>query len=68
MQSVRVYKYFLPSTPSRSAGLAGFVYPSSGLLPRQEPGRQISRTEGPYPRHWICVEPVNLNLSLEDMA
>jgi hypothetical protein len=31
-------------------GLAGFVYPSSGLLPWQEPGRQISRTEGSYPR------------------
>jgi hypothetical protein len=32
-------------------GLAGFVYPSSGLLPWQEPGRRISRTEGSYPRH-----------------
>jgi hypothetical protein len=31
-------------------GLAGFVYPSSGLLPWQEPSRQISRTEGSYPR------------------
>jgi hypothetical protein len=31
-------------------GLAGFMYPSSGLLPWQEPGRQISRTEGSYPR------------------
>jgi hypothetical protein len=31
-------------------GLTGFVYPSSGLLPWQEPGRQISRTEGSYPR------------------
>jgi hypothetical protein len=31
-------------------GLVGFVYPSSGLLPWQEPGRQISRTEGSYPR------------------
>jgi hypothetical protein len=31
-------------------GLAGFGYPSSGLLPWQEPGRQISRTEGSYPR------------------
>jgi hypothetical protein len=30
-------------------GLAGFMYPSSGLLPWQEPGRQISRTEGSYP-------------------
>jgi hypothetical protein len=35
-------------------GLAGFVYPSSGLLPWQEPGRQISRTEGSYPRHRLC--------------
>jgi hypothetical protein len=34
-------------------GSAGFVYPSSGLLPWQEPGRQISRTEGSYPRHYI---------------
>jgi hypothetical protein len=25
--------------------LAGFGYPSSGLLPWQEPGRQISRTD-----------------------
>jgi hypothetical protein len=32
-------------------GLAGFGYPSSGLLPWQEPDRQISRTEGSYPRH-----------------
>jgi hypothetical protein len=31
-------------------GLAGFLYPSSGLLPWQEPGRQISKTEGSYPR------------------
>jgi hypothetical protein len=31
-------------------GLAGFMYPSSGLLPWQEPGRQISRTKGSYPR------------------
>jgi hypothetical protein len=34
-------------------GLAGFVYPSSGLLPWQEPGRQISRAEGSYPRQWV---------------
>jgi hypothetical protein len=34
-------------------GLAGFMYLSSGLLPWQEPGRQISRTEGSYPRH-LC--------------
>jgi hypothetical protein len=32
-------------------GLAGFVYPSSGILPWQELGRPISRTEGSYPRH-----------------
>jgi hypothetical protein len=32
-------------------GLAGFVYPSSGLLPWQESGRPISRNEGSYPRH-----------------
>jgi hypothetical protein len=31
-------------------GLAGFLYSSSGLLPWQEPGRQISRTEESYPR------------------
>jgi hypothetical protein len=31
-------------------GLVGFVYPSSGLLPWQEPDRQISRTEGSYSR------------------
>jgi hypothetical protein len=31
-------------------GLAGFGYPSSGLLPWQEPGRQISRTDWSYPR------------------
>jgi hypothetical protein len=31
-------------------GLAGFMYLSSGLLPWQEPGRQMSRTEGSYPR------------------
>jgi hypothetical protein len=34
-------------------GLAGFVYPSIGLLRWQEPGRQISRTEGSYPRHYV---------------
>jgi hypothetical protein len=33
-------------------GLAGFVYPSSGLLPWQEPGRPISRTEGSDPRQF----------------
>jgi hypothetical protein len=31
-------------------GLVGFLYPSVGLLPWQEPGRQISMTEGSYPR------------------
>jgi hypothetical protein len=36
-------------------GLAGFVYPLSGLLPWQEPGRPISRTEGSYPRHHRCT-------------
>jgi hypothetical protein len=36
-------------------GLAGFMYPSSGLLPWQEPGRQISRTEGSYPRHLVIA-------------
>jgi hypothetical protein len=30
-------------------GLAGFMYPSSGLLPWQEPGRLISRTRGVIP-------------------
>jgi hypothetical protein len=50
-------------------GLVGFVYPSSGLLPWQEPGRQISRTEGSYPRHlptktlWINL----LNFFYQDM-
>jgi hypothetical protein len=34
-------------------GLAGFVYPLSGLLSWQEPGRPISRTEGSYPRHLV---------------
>jgi hypothetical protein len=33
-------------------GLAGFLYPSSGLLPWREPGRQISRIEGSYPRQY----------------
>jgi hypothetical protein len=37
-------------------GLAGFMYHSSGLLPWQEPGRPISRTEGSYPRQ--CQFPV----------
>jgi hypothetical protein len=30
-------------------GLAGFMYPLSGLLPWQEPGRLISRTRGIIP-------------------
>jgi hypothetical protein len=30
-------------------GLVGFMYPSSGLLPWQEPGRLISRTRGVIP-------------------
>jgi hypothetical protein len=30
-------------------GLAGFMYPSSGLFPWQEPGRLISRTRGVIP-------------------
>jgi hypothetical protein len=30
-------------------GLAGFMYPSSGLLSWQEPGRPISRTRGVIP-------------------
>jgi hypothetical protein len=37
-------------------GLTGFMYPSSGLLPWQEPGRPISRTEGSYPRHLGILE------------
>jgi hypothetical protein len=31
-------------------GLVGFMYPSSGLHPWQELGRQTSRTDGSYPR------------------
>jgi hypothetical protein len=31
-------------------GLVGFIYPSSGLHPWLELGRQTSRTEGSYPR------------------
>jgi hypothetical protein len=51
MQPVRVYKYFCLLLQVDVLGLVGFVYPSSRLLPWQEPGRQISRTEGSYPRH-----------------
>jgi hypothetical protein len=50
MQPVRVYKYFCLLLQVGVLGLVGFVYPSSGLLPWQEPGRQVSRTEGSYPR------------------
>jgi hypothetical protein len=50
MQPVRVYKYFCLLLQVEVLGLAGFLYPSSGLLPWQEPGRQISRTEGSCPR------------------
>jgi hypothetical protein len=50
MQPVRVYKYFCLLLQVKVLGLVGFVYPLSGLLPWQEPGRQISRTEGSYPR------------------
>jgi hypothetical protein len=50
MQPVRVYKYFCLLLQVEVLGLAGFLYPSSGLLPWQEPGRPISRTEGSYPR------------------
>jgi hypothetical protein len=32
-------------------GLAGFMYPSSGLLPWQEPGRPILVPEGSFPHH-----------------
>jgi hypothetical protein len=32
-------------------GLAGFMYPSSGLLSWQEPGRLIWVPEGSFPRH-----------------
>jgi hypothetical protein len=48
MQPVRVYKYLCLLLQVEMLGLAGFLYPSSGLLPWQEPGRQISRTEGSY--------------------
>jgi hypothetical protein len=34
-------------------GLAGFMYPSSGLLLWHEPGRPISRTEGSYPHQQV---------------
>jgi hypothetical protein len=40
-------------------GLAGFMYPSSGLLPWQELGSPISRTEGSYPRHWVSEKGVS---------
>jgi hypothetical protein len=45
MQPVRVYKSVsCLLLQVEVLGLAGFLYPSSGLLPWQEPGRQISRT------------------------
>jgi hypothetical protein len=50
MQPVRVYKVSCLLLQVEVLGLAGFLYPSSGLLPWREPGRQISRTEGSYPR------------------
>jgi hypothetical protein len=40
-------------------GLAGFMCPSSGLLPWQEPGRLISRTRGVIP-----LSPVKLGPSV----
>jgi hypothetical protein len=36
-------------------GLVGFMYPSSGLLPWQEPGRLISRTRGVIPSSVIIM-------------
>jgi hypothetical protein len=36
-------------------GLAGFMYPSSGLLPWQEPGRPIWVPEGAFPRHLVFL-------------
>jgi hypothetical protein len=36
-------------------GLAGFMYPLSGLLPWQEPGRLISRTRGVIPSSIIFI-------------
>jgi hypothetical protein len=50
MQPVRVYKYFYLLLKVEVLGLVGFMYPLSGLLPWQEPGRKISRSEGSYPR------------------
>jgi hypothetical protein len=49
MQPVRVYKVSCLLLQVEVLGLAGFVYPLSGLLPWQELGRQTSRTEGSYP-------------------
>jgi hypothetical protein len=37
-------------------GLAGFMCPSSGLLPWQEPGRLISRTRGVIPSSPVVSE------------
>jgi hypothetical protein len=54
MQPVRVYRVSCLLLQVGALGLAGFVYPSSGLLPWQELGRQTSRTEGSYPRQLAC--------------
>jgi hypothetical protein len=43
-------------------GLAGFMYPSSGLLSWQEPGRQTSRTEGSYPRQHVCAFKLEMHV------
>jgi hypothetical protein len=40
-------------------GLVGFMYPSSRILPWQEPGRPISRTEGSYPRQEESMETLS---------
>jgi hypothetical protein len=44
-----LHKYFCLLLQVEVLGLVSFIYPSSGLLPWQEPGKQISRTEGSYP-------------------
>jgi hypothetical protein len=44
------------------------MYPSSGLLPWQEPGRPISRTEGSYPHHLAFLLDSNLLDDQQNLA
>jgi hypothetical protein len=46
-------------------GLAGFMYPSSGLLPWQKPGRLISRTRGVIPSSMSLASQVVCTRNLE---